>query len=75
MVFKSALGVFLQKFPLLIQYGLLGTAAFGFAEFFGTSFLDLVAFVAFYGALVATIAWACLTEGAPCTPRKGTRPW
>lgn len=45
------LAIFLQKFPLLVQYDLLGTAAFGFAEFFGAAFLDLVAFAAFFGGL------------------------
>lgn len=51
MVPKSGLGVFLQKFPLLTQCSLLGTAAFGFAEFLGTTVLDLVALGAFFGAL------------------------
>lgn len=50
-MFKSALGIFLQKFPLLLNYILLDHAVFGFSESLGTTFGDLVALVVCFGAL------------------------
>lgn len=70
-MFKSALGFFLPKFPLLIHCGLLRTAAFGFVELFGAAFSYLEAFVVFSGALGRYNCLGLLDCGSHPHPEKG----
>lgn len=74
-LFKSGLGIFLQKFPLLLNYVLLDPAAFGFSEFLGTTFGDLVALVVCFGALGCYGCLGLLGCGSPWHPEKRARPW